>query len=149
MELAMITAGQVTVLFILILTGFVCVKTGILKQPIGYIGSMNTSLSMIVTGMLIAGSKFKRLVGNKYIPFAIGVRMFIIPAVCFMLFKLLKISGEVASVAIMLESCPCAAITSVFAVRFGYDEEIAAGSVVVTTLLSIITLPLMAYFLTV
>ena len=32
MELAMITAGQVTVLFILILTGFVCVKTGILKQ---------------------------------------------------------------------------------------------------------------------
>lgn len=120
----------------------------VIKQPISYIGSMNTSLSMIVTGMLIAGSKPERLLGNKFIPFAVCVRLILVPLVCLGLFKALNITGETAQIAIMLESCPCAAITSVFAVRFDYDEDIAAGLVVVTTLLSIITLPIMAYLIT-
>ncbi|MBQ9604530.1 MAG: AEC family transporter [Firmicutes bacterium] len=120
----------------------------IIKQPISYVGGMNTSLSMIVTGMLIAGSKPKSLVGSKFIPFAIIVRLFVIPFACLALFKALHIKGEVSQIALMLESCPCAAITSVFAVRFDYNEDIAAGAVVITTLLSIITLPCMAYFIT-
>ena len=44
--------------------------------------------------------------------------------------------------------CPAAAITSVFAVQFGHDEHFAAGSVVLTTLLSIVTLPLCALIIT-
>ena len=44
--------------------------------------------------------------------------------------------------------CPCAAITSVFAVQFGYDEDLAAGSVVITTFISIVVLPLCAMALT-
>ena len=45
-------------------------------------------------------------------------------------------------------SCPSAAITSVFAVQFGHDESFAAGSVVLTTLLSIVALPLCALVVT-
>ena len=33
-------------------------------------------------------------------------------------------------VVLLLECCPSAAITSVFAVQFGHDESFAAGSVV-------------------
>ena len=51
-------------------------------------------------------------------------------------------------VIVLLECCPAAAITSVFAVQFGHDEHFAAGSVVLTTLLSIITLPLCALIIT-
>lgn len=39
---------------------------------------------------------------------------------------------------------PCAAITSVFAVQYHYDEELAAGAVVASTLLSILILPAFA-----
>ena len=41
-------------------------------------------------------------------------------------------------------ACPCAAITSVFAVQYHYDEELAAGAVVASTLLSILILPAFA-----
>lgn len=44
--------------------------------------------------------------------------------------------------------CLCAAITSVFAVQFGYDEDLAASSVVITTFISIVVLPLCAMTLT-
>ena len=49
---------------------------------------------------------------------------------------------------LLLEACPCAAITSVFAVQFGYDEDLAAGSVVITTFISIVVLPFCAMALT-
>lgn len=41
-----------------------------------------------------------------------------------------------------------AAITSVFAVQFGHDAQFAAGRVVLTTLLSILFLPLCAFVIT-
>ena len=55
----------------------------------------------------------------------------------------------VAEVVLLLEACPCAAITSVFAVQYGYHEDLAAGTVVVSTLSSIVTLPVCAMLLTV
>lgn len=53
-----------------------------------------------------------------------------------------------AQVVLLLEACPSAAITSVFAVQFGYDENLAAGAVVITTFFSILTLPVCAMLLT-
>ena len=52
--------------------------------------------------------------------------------------------GMVGAVVVLLEACPCAAITSVFAVQYHYDEELAAGAVVASTLLSILILPAFA-----
>ena len=53
-----------------------------------------------------------------------------------------------AQVVLLLECCPSAAITPVFAAQFGHDESFAAGSVVLTTLLSIVALPLCALVVT-
>ena len=50
-------------------------------------------------------------------------------------------------IALILEACPCAAITTMFAIKFRHSETLAAGSVVISTLLSIVTLPLYALVL--
>ena len=120
----------------------------VIHQAFSTAGSMNTPLSMFITGMMIAGSTFERIFKNKLLIFTIAVRMVLIPALCLGLFALLGVKGIVADIVLLLEACPCAAITSVFAVQFGYDEDIAAGSVVITTVLSIITLPIFAYLIT-
>ena len=116
----------------------------VLAGPIGTIGSMNTPLSMIITGMLIAGSKPEKLLGSREIYRIILIRMLFIPLASFLLFRLLGVQSMVAEVVLL----PCAAITSVFAVQFGYDEDLAAGSVVITTFISIVVLPLCAMALT-
>ncbi len=69
-------------------------------------------------------------------------------AICIGVFALAGLKGIVAEVVLLLEACPSAAITSVFAVQFHYDEEFVAGLVVVTTIVSIVTLPLCAMLLT-
>ena len=120
----------------------------LIRQPLQLVGNMNTPLSMIITGMLIAGSKPEKLLGNREIYRIILIRMLFIPLASFLLFRLLGVQGMVAEVVLLLEACPCAAITSVFAVQFGYDEDLAAGSVVITTFISIVVLPLCAMALT-
>ena len=120
----------------------------LIRQPLQLVGNMNTPLSMIITGMLIAGSKPEKLLGNREIYRIILIRMLFIPLVSFLLFRLLSVQGMVAEVVLLLGACPCAAITSVFAVQFGHDESFAAGSVVLTTLLSIVALPLCALVVT-
>ncbi|MBQ4284013.1 MAG: AEC family transporter [Lachnospira sp.] len=125
----------------------------IIKQPINLLGSMNTALSMVITGMIIAGSSVGRLFANKKILFVILVRMLVVPVVCFGIYLLatklgfmtaIGLSPMVMQVLLIQESCPTAAMTSVFAVQFNHDEDLAAGAVVITTFLSILTLPLLA-----
>ena len=70
--------------------------------------------------------------------------MAVVPAAALLLCLATGTGGMVGAVVILLEACPCAAITSVFAVQYHYDEELAAGSVVVSTLLSIVVLPAFA-----
>lgn len=116
-------------------------------QPVAAIGNMNTPISMLIIGMIIAGSNMKFIVTNKDIWFTIAMRMVLIPTISVALFYLLGLSGMTAKVVLIQAACPTAAITSVFAIRYGHDENMAAGAVVLTTLVSIVTLPLLAMLL--
>ena len=122
----------------------------IITQPMELLGSMNTPLSMLITGMLLASGDLGRTLADRQIWRLALVRMLVIPAACVAAFGLLGLFrfGMAAQVVVLLECCPAAAITSVFAVQFGHDEQFAAGSVVLTTLLSILFLPLCAFVIT-
>ena len=120
----------------------------VLTGPIGAIGDMNTPLSMIITGATIASSDLKKLLKNKNLFLTWGVRMLGVPAVELLIFALLGLHGTVPTIVLLLEACPCAAITTMFAIQFHHDEELAAGAVVFSTLSSILTLPLYALLLT-
>ncbi|MCI7642556.1 MAG: AEC family transporter [Subdoligranulum variabile] len=120
----------------------------ILTGPIGAIGDMNTPLSMIITGATIASSDLRKLLKNKNLFLVWGLRMLAIPAVELLIFALLGLHGTVPTIVLLLEACPCAAITTMFAIQFHHDEELAAGAVVFSTLSSILTLPLYALLLT-
>ena len=120
----------------------------VLAGPIGTIGSMNTPLSMIITGATIASSDLKKLLQNKNLFLTLGLRLLVVPAAALAVFALLGVSGMVPMAVLILEACPCVTITTVFAIRFHHDEELAAGAIVFSTLCSIITLPLYALALT-
>ena len=118
-----------------------------LASAIGYISAMNTPVSMMMTGILIASSDLGGVIKDKTLWTTVGLRLVVVPVICVLAFRLIGISGMPAKVALLLEACPCAAITSVFAVRYSQREDVAGALVVVSTLLSIVTLPLMALIL--
>ena len=121
---------------------------GTIAEPVGLVGDMNTPLSMIITGITIASSDLKQLLRNPSLFRTLGVRMLLIPALGLGLFALLGLHGTVPTIVLLLEACPCAAITTMLAIQYRADEELAAGAVVFSTLSSIVILPLYALLLT-
>ena len=119
----------------------------VIKQPISLVGAMTTPLSMIIIGAMIAGSKVKAILGNKEVWLSVVVRLVLIPVITFGLFYILGIGGMVASVVLIQAACPTAATTSVLAIQFGHDESVGAGTVVLSTICSIVTLTIFALLL--
>ncbi len=115
-----------------------------IKQPISLVGAMTTPLSMIIIGVMIAGSQVKSILGNKEVWMTVGVRLVLIPAITFGIFYLLGIGGMVGSVILIQAACPTAATTSVLAIQFQHDESVGAGTVVLSTICSIVTLTIFA-----
>ncbi|MCI5800908.1 MAG: AEC family transporter [Oscillospiraceae bacterium] len=115
-----------------------------------YIGSMQTPLAMLVCGFFLSKVDFRKIFTGRilYISF---VRLLAIPLVTLGVYWLAGAhtwmpSGEYLLIINLIASaCPSAITTSLMADRFGLDGEYGAKIVAVTTLCSIITVPLLVY----
>ncbi|MCD8160643.1 MAG: AEC family transporter [Clostridiales bacterium] len=116
----------------------------LIAEPIGLLSNVNTPMAMFITGMVMAGSSLKTTARDWRMWLAVGMRLLVIPAVTLGLCCLAGVNGMVGAVVVLLSACPCASITSVFAVCYHYEEALGAGMVVISTLLSIGALPLFA-----
>ena len=98
----------------------------LIVQPMELLGDMNTPLSMLITGMLIASGDLHRTLTDKHIWKLTVVRMLFIPVLTIAAFAALGLFryGMVTQVILLLECCPAASITSVFAVQFHHDEQV-------------------------
>ncbi len=119
----------------------------LILQPIQLLGNMNTPLSMFITGMIMAGGGILKTLRDMRLWECISVRLILSPLLALLLCRLMGIGGMVGAVVILLSGCPSASVVSVFAVKYHYDESLGAGLVVISTLLSILTLPVLASFI--
>jgi len=120
----------------------------IFRTPIRMIGETTTPVSMVIIGVMIAESRLKSILANKEVWLTVAVRLVLIPAITFGSFYLFGIGGMVGSVILIQAACPTAATTSVLAIQFGHDESVGAGTVVLSTICSIVTLTVFALLLT-
>ncbi len=67
--------------------------------------------------------------------------------VALILVRLFHFSGPGASVVLISSAMPSAVLTYIFAKKYEADADFAAGMILVSTLLSIVTIPLIVYFL--
>lgn len=121
----------------------------ILSMPIEMLSNLNTPLAMIVTGGYLAMSSLKPQKGDGQMWLSILLRMIVIPAASFGLFLVIfKITGMMdtsreALVALMIPAAaPAAANTIMFAGKYDGDTHLATRSVLMGTLVSIISMPL-------
>jgi hypothetical protein len=121
----------------------------IIVTPFSELGSANTWLSMLYIGAMLAFADVGGLL-RKFSLYLISFnRLIIAPALLVAIFYLVgTITGFapdklVSSVIILEASMPCMATVVIMAKEFGADDHIAVGNVFVSTILSILTLPLL------
>lgn len=103
---------------------------------------LNTPLAMLCIGVYISQLKVREGLGDRSLYLMCLLRLLVIPAAVFGVLLLFRPS-QTAFVACMIQVCaPAAGMTAIFASKFGQDTALAAKTVAVSTLLSIVTMPL-------
>ncbi|MGB3367563.1 MAG: AEC family transporter, partial [Acidaminobacteraceae bacterium] len=106
------------------------------------IGSTTTPLSMMFIGFILADVNLRELYTDKG-PFAVSfVRLLILPLIVLFVLKAFGLEGYMVSIPVLLTAMPAAANTSILASRYGGDVKLASKAAFVSTLLSILTIPI-------
>ena len=119
--------------------------TGVLDASVDYIASLNTPLAMILLGAYLARTQIGSALKNASVYAVIALRLLILPVAAILLFSLLGINEMLATALVLPAACPSAAIGALFAQKFGMDAGYPSQIVSASTVISLATLPLVAY----
>lgn len=131
--------GFVIMLFQIQLPGF-------LSLTIKTVANANTFLAMALVGTILADVRIRDLPEKATIYYSV-VRLFLIPFLVFVACRLAGVDATVTGVSVVLSGMPAASVTAVMALKYGKDAVFATKCVVLSTLLSMVTVPIWCLFL--
>ena len=108
---------------------------------------MATPLSMIVMGMRLGAMRVGSLFKNTRIYATVAAKQLVMPALAFLIALVAPVSYDIKSVFFIISACPVAAVVLSYAEIVGEGQEDAASMLLLGTMLSILTLPVMMLLL--
>ncbi len=112
----------------------------ILLSPIQYIAGLNTPVPMLVIGFYLTRFRFKSLL-DPGIYGVTAMRLIAIPIISLLIMKLCGVDCDIIVSCTIAASAPVAATTTMFSTKFNRATDLSVGLVSITTILSIITMP--------
>jgi len=117
-----------------------------LSGAITAIGNCNLALSMIIIGSILSEADLKHLQDKDCFYYSF-FRLIAIPAFVFGVLWLLRADPLTSGVIVLSSAMPAAATTAMLADKYGKDSAFASKLVFTSTILSMITLPIIAVLL--
>ena len=113
------------------------------------ISGLNTPLAMFSCGVYLAKSNLLSMLKKKNVYMVSAVRLLLIPFITMLLLKVLPFGNEEMKLAILCAAaCPVGSNVSIFAQQYDRDYTKAVEYVCVSTILCLITLPLIIFLAT-
>ncbi len=110
-------------------------------------GRMATPISMLVMGMRLAKMNFIKIFADIRIYLTIFVKELLMPLVAFGLVYFLPVSYEIKAAFFIICACPVASVVLNYSELVGQGQREAANTVLLSTMLSVVTMPLMMLLL--
>ena len=114
----------------------------VLASPIASMAALNTPMPMFLIGFYLSNARFGKILHSPKAYFAITMRLLIVPLAVVGCYLLLNLRGPVLIACAIAASAPAAAMGPIFSERFGDDTETAVGLVSLSTVISIVTMPI-------
>ena len=120
-----------------------------INSTLSAVGGMIGPASMIVTGMLFAGMDFKQIFASKRVYFVTFLRLIVVPAIALVLIKFSYLASlssngpKIMLIVFLAIITPSASTVTQMCQVYENDSQYASAINVVTTLLAIITMPLL------
>ena len=106
------------------------------------LGSCTTPLSMMVVGCVLGQIKIKNLL-SPIIFYYSFIRLIIMPLLIFGILYFFRFMPIITGISVILAGTPAGVTTAILAEKYGSDSELASKLVFVSTILSMITIPIL------
>lgn len=117
-----------------------------LQAFITNLGNLTAPLSMMIIGASLAQMPLKALFLDKKLLLFSMVKLLILPAVWMLMVNRVAEQEILRGVCLVMMATPAGSMTAMLAQQYGGDYETASRGVALTTVLSVITMPVLAAF---
>lgn len=114
-----------------------------LGDAVTLMGRMSTPMCMLVVGMRLATVPIKQVFTDRSQYAAVAVKQVIMPLITLLIVNLIPMDPNMRVTLYILSCCPIAAVVLSFAEMLGQGQKNAANGVLLGTILSIVTIPVM------
>lgn len=114
----------------------------VIAESVSYIAGLNTPLAMLVMGAYLTRVDFKKAMKNGSVYAVSFLRLILIPLLAVLPAKLCGADGVTVKAVLISAACPTASVTALFATKYNLDSAYAAELVSITTVFSVVTIPL-------
>lgn len=111
-------------------------------EAIDYIGGLTTPIAMLLIGASLASMNIKEMFCDWRMYPYIVLKQILLPLALYPLFRLVIRDGLLLNVSLIMLCVPVANSAVLFSTEYHADEKLAARCVFLTTLCSIVTIPL-------
>lgn len=119
---------------------------GFLQLTVGYIGNCNAALTMFIIGTILADVPLKSIFNRDSFLFSF-LRLGVLPALSWLICRVAGLDALGTGVGVMMTGMPAGATAAIFAAQYHSDAPFATQVVILSTLLSMVTIPLWCYLI--
>lgn len=113
-----------------------------LTKSIGMLGDMVVPCSMIIIGASLGTRRLKEVFGDWHVYAFAPMRLIVVPIVLWGIMHLFIRDATLLGTITLLGAMPVASFATMLSIQYGGNVQMASRSVFVTTVLSVITIPL-------
>ena len=138
----LVSPGIIGVVVGVILFAFSIKPPVVIYSVIDYVAALNVPLPMFIVGYYLAEADLRRALKERSLYFCILLRLILYPIFTMILLWMLNIDNTLLTALAISISAPVGATVSMFSEKFGGDTDLSVKLVAISTLLSIITMPI-------
>lgn len=138
---------MITCVFVFILALLHVTDSGIIGKTCELLGNMTAPASMLVIGSTLARYQVKSMLSNGWVYVTALGRLIVAPAIVFFVGGLILSNAYLLATLTLMSAMPAAALGTVMCLTYGGDLKTMSQCTFLTTVLSIVTIPLVTMFI--
>ena len=115
-----------------------------IAMPLSILGNMTVPSSLIVIGAALAEIPTRKMVGTPHIFIMCFLKLLVLPLLLYYAMIMVGIDTRISSINMILIAMPVASFGTMFCMQMGKDETTMSQGTFWTTLLSVVSIPLLA-----
>lgn len=119
----------------------------LVTDAVGYVGAATTPLSLICIGYMLSQAELLKVLRKWKLTLTAIIQLFLCPVITWGMLSLLQFPTEVIQVCTLIQALPTATSLGLFAVKYGGNASESSELVTISTILSVVTMPLMVFLL--